>query len=160
MSMMTLDRILNLNEEEFDDELNVALRKLSTFRPFVEFEVVRQTAEYLNNLRDTIDGQLFKYQGISEDPSWAVRTKGFRGLVSSRLHMAQGRIREMEKQEAGSRSSAARAWRKFAHRLAELLDDYDDSILETVDVPFCDLNAGEWLDRRIEKNPLRTGANA
>jgi hypothetical protein len=161
MIHLTITDLENLTADEFDDELNEALTDMVTFRVFLEPQFLRQTAEYLNRLRDEVDGMLFKHKDDDDwDHSWEVRTKGFRGVVSSRLHMAQGRIRESEKQEAGSQTSASRQWKRFAHRLAELLDGYDENILETVQVPFGDLNAAQWLDRRIEKDPMRTGVNA
>ncbi|MET4703094.1 hypothetical protein [Frigoribacterium sp. UYMn621] len=165
MSNITIDDIQNLSETEFDDELDDSIRLIEDFRVFLHPNVIKQTAEYLRNLRDIIDGQLLRHgpAGLepSDDPTWERRTKGFRGLISSRLHMAQGRIREMANQEGvGSDTAKSREWKRFAHRLAEIVDRLDPFELDLVDVPFCDLSAGEWLDRRLQKQPKRTGVNA
>jgi hypothetical protein len=160
MSDITIDEIRGLNDEEFDDELGDAVREIEDFRVFLDPAVILRTAEFLRNLRDVLDGQLLRYnsKGLtpSDDPTWEPRTKGFRGLISSRLHMTQYRIREMEPSDTKN----SREWKRFAHRLAEVVNRLDPDELQFVDVPFCDLDAAEWLDRRLEKEPLRTGANA
>jgi hypothetical protein len=160
MSNITIDEIRGLNDEEFDDELGDAVREIEEFRVFLDPSVIQRTAEFLRNLRDVLDGQLLRRSsnGLtpSDDLTWERRTKGFRGLISSRLHMTQYRIRELEPSDTGK----SREWKRFAHRLAEVIDRLDPDELQFIDVPFCDLDAGAWLDRRLEKEPLRTGVNA
>lgn len=161
---MNVHDLEDLSTPEFNDELSQEFRNLDDFWVFLEPTIVRRTAEYLTLLRDTVDGQLLAHGGVKPgEPDWGLRTKGFRGLVTSRLHMAQGRIRTAEAKDGGT--NTGRQWKRTLHRLVELLlvDERDGGEwpeLDDILTPFGDISLRDWVERRLEKDPTRTGVNA
>lgn len=152
------ENLMELGELDFDDALGDSLNTLARFAPFLEPGVIHRTVENLGSTRDAIDAQLVRWgDGKSDDPEWESKAKSRRALVSSRLHTAQARVRKSDV----NKNFQISQWKRFAHRLAEALNSSNNDIaLDDIQAPYGDITAGEWLDRRLEKNPKRTGVNA
>ncbi len=170
MTNLTTQELKDLSIEDYADEIQGTLGNIEKFLPFTEGPVLTRTLDYLEQLEDSLASQLEEWGSDTEspdyDPDWVKRTRGFRALVVSRIRLVKRRLgvpaAPAAPGESNGRISEQRAWKRFAHILCEALDKYEEANLEldVIDVPFGDLTARQWLARRLEKEPLRTGANA
>lgn len=164
-SMITTNLPLeDLDYDDFVEQIEGTLGNTDNFAPFLAPEVLPKTLDYLEQLRDSLESQLETWtpETPNFDADWAKRTQGFRSLVLTRTKLVKRRLGLEVAHPGVSRNVELSAWKRFAHRLCEVLDDYEEASLEldVLEAPFGGLTARQWLARRIEKDPERTGANA
>jgi hypothetical protein len=97
-------------------------------------------------------------QQQAEDPSCPPerykRSQNFRLLILSAIDITERR-RDYYSANKGA-ANALRAWRAFAHELADIIEDGADAYeLDEVEIPFGGLTARQWLEVRRVKDPSR-----
>lgn len=135
-----------LTAEEFTDELRATVgAPTGDFEAFMGRSVIERTRDELQAFDESLTFQLERYEG--EDPGWTDRTTRLRQIVRRRMWYVNTRLNRY--------NADVKQWKAFAHQLAAALDVSDNSgALDDITIPYGDLNAGEWLDRRIEKRAV------
>jgi hypothetical protein len=168
---ITADYVLGLDVADFASALNAVIGDMKGLEPFLEPGVLHSTHQHFITLLANVDRQLAQYSdGPTASPDWVRRTQGFRALILSRVRMIERRVLSGDRRvqrESGDLTGREREseWKRFAHRLIEaMLEDEVDNdtfnALDDLEAPFGGLTAREWVARRIEKVPSRTGDNA
>jgi hypothetical protein len=163
---MNTEELKALSYADFVDQIEGHLGSLDELRPFLEKDILPRTLEYAEELNDSLEAQLEAWADPNQpdyNADWVKRTRGFRSLVQSRIKLLKRSLGTPQQGELGqSHTQELKAWKRFAHQLCEVLDDYDEANLEldVINVPYCNMTARAWLARRLEKDPLRTGVNA
>lgn len=146
---MNVQELLDLDDDEFADEVDRNKGIDRDFAPFMHPDIAARTGEVLELFLVSVEMQLEAHPGGDDtDETWLRRSLNFQRLINFRLRQVRRRIRSTSSGD-GSRE---RAWRAFAHEIAELAEDSDMAVgLHDIYTPFGDLDAQEWLDRRREK---------
>lgn len=148
MNVSTLER---LDDDEFLDELGEHLGwDDADWATFNEATVIRRTGEALEIMAAKVEQQL-RARETDESPDnldWQRRAKNWESLVTVRLRHVRRAIHVLDARQ----SADSKAWKAFAHKLADALDDSNMSYaLDDIAIPIGGLNARQWRDRRVEK---------
>lgn len=157
MNVNTLER---LDDEEFLDELGEHLGwDDPDWATFNDTAVVRRTGEALEIMAVKVEQQLRAREDDTtpENLLWQKRAKNWESLVAVRLRHVRRAIHALDTHEQAN----AKAWKIFAHKLVDIVDDSDlSAALDDLYIPIGGLNARQWRDRRNEKRAevRQTGA--
>ena len=145
--------LLDMDDDEFVDELSHRLGNDKAWAPFVDDDVVERTRDALETLTASLDAQLLHHgEGSTQQGNWLGRTKGLRRWCGMRLYQVNRQLLRAD----GSHTQRERELRAFAHELCEIIEDSNlaAELVET-DTPFEGLNAAQWMARRREKRAAR-----
>jgi hypothetical protein len=153
------ERLLTLDDEDFDDELTDDFYRTTSYRsPFLHPSVIERTWTHLNHALIRVDGQI---RARAEDPNVTAeqyrRTVNYRAMVIRVLLMVEG---HPNWPVGGSRSkrSEGQHWRLVAHRLAEVIEGGPDDDALDAQVAVEQMTVRAWLERRRIKDPSRVPA--
>lgn len=145
--------LMDLDDDEFVDELSHRLGNDKAWAPFVDEDTVERTRDALETLTASLDAQLFHHgDDTTQHDNWLGRAKGLRRLCGMRLYQVNRQLLRAD----GSHTQRERELRAFAHELCEIIEDSDLAYeLTQTSTPFEGLNAAQWMARRREKRAAK-----
>jgi hypothetical protein len=152
--------LMELNEEEFTDEIREAIWHDQEWLAFEHGDVVHRSRETLQQFLTMLSGQIDKYAD-GGDKDWLGRVRRFRSQVEMRLGQAKRAIRELNREETATVIGMERKWGALAEDLATALEQSNRSdLLDTLTVRD-ELSVREWLTlRRSQRAAKQAKANA
>jgi hypothetical protein len=152
---------MDLNEEEFTDEIREAIWNDQAWIAFEDPDVVHRARETLHQFLTMLSAQIDKYED-GGDKDWLGRVGRFRAQVQLRLSQAKRTIRDLNREETASLASLERKWGTLAADLATALEQSDRAGLLDVLLFQDDLTVREWLglrrSQRAAKEAKRSAA--
>lgn len=139
------DRLTALPGRDFINEVKLRIRDDEAWAPMVAPVRVEKTRWALTRLIDNIDGQLARV-GDTDDARWIAGITALRGSCQRRLDALPPAPTPRL-----SNNKETRAWRGFAARLAEVIEEIDPEVLDELKAPYGAMTARQWLKAREEK---------
>lgn len=146
MPDLTVPALAALNPREYAHAIKERLRDDEAWAILLDPILVDRTRWSLKSIITSIDFQKKRSEESGRtDTSWLTKIDTLRFLASGRLERMAP-----EPQNASGRKEA-QAWRSFAAKLAQALEDGDSGALDTLRTPYGNMTASEWLAARDEK---------
>lgn len=146
---MNAEAISELSDDEFAEELAVAIFDRARFAVFLDIRVRNRTFDHLLELQSTTEAAIEK----GGDSEMLIRRRNYKRTLDTKIG-AMRRAHARARSEEESKTREGRMWRAFAHQLAAHLDAVAPHLLDEVMTPAGNLTAGEWFDRRNEKRQV------
>lgn len=147
-----IERITELDDQEFTDELLDAIWDDREFEIFLEVELVDRTNRLLGALSGSITSQLAGR--IDPPPGWRSRAKSLLVRVNSRKSEAKLVISDLNRKETATVDAYERKWSIRLFKLAEALESlgHREVLNEIALDDDGGITAGEWLDWRRKRD--------
>lgn len=150
-----IDRLDDLPDQEFSDEVRYAIWSDVRWAVFEEPEIVDRTFETLAKFKASVERQLGTHD-LKENPDWARRARRFLTQVMVRYAQTKRRIRNLNREETAEMAAFEKKWSTFAFDLAEALEGSNaEHLLDQIQLRN-ELPAREWLRLRRAQRQGKT----
>lgn len=160
-----------MDADQFNAAIEVSVGSVERLEPFLAPINLERTLAWLIALSENLGRQLDRWGDAKKE--WYDKTVYYRSIIDARIATADRRRRVgIAKEEIAAAedeqipgNATNSAIKRFAHQLIEvMLSDEEDGgrwdVLDNMVSPFGGLSPRDWVARRIEKDPTRTGVNA
>ncbi|GAB2699377.1 hypothetical protein BKA24_001793 [Microbacterium marinum] len=150
----TLAELLQMDDVAYDDAVAQDVYATTAWQsPFMDSSLIHRTESSLVGRMGRVEASIRR---LAEDPLCDAIRYGKARSFHRMLQIAVERTERRIAHEAGGGQGWIRAWKEFANRLADELENSDAAeALDEIVIPIGNLTARQWLDSRRLKDPSR-----